>query len=272
MAFLEGIDEWMFGDFRANRQRVEERHSADMERMQALLDSQAGQTLLTKARAASLDRGEGLYGGRGVDPYVKGSEDLGKIRKARGILEDEDEKLAPEMAAYFNAAEKSVLDRMNRGKRAEDRFDFVGPPAPTRRTDVRRPEPEIETSKSAAEYFQPVERDLRLEGQLPVSPDKGMFDRLEIGDYFQAPTDTVPESNIPKTYPQLGIESVDDMAILEEMQKALPEVDMRDEYESDPEMMKKLMELWRAKKLTKQNLHKAFSQIQQSAQQALGIG
>ena len=38
------------------------------------------------------------------------------------------------------------------------------------------------------------------------------------------------------------------------------------------ELMKKLMELWRAKKLTKQNLHKAFSMMQTTAQQALGIG
>jgi hypothetical protein len=76
----------------------------------------------------------------------------------------------------------------------------------------------------------------------------------------------------PKTYPQVGATNVEDQATLQEMQKALPDVDMKSEYETDPEMMKKLIELWRTKKLTKQNLHKAFSMIQQTAQQSLGIG
>ena len=76
----------------------------------------------------------------------------------------------------------------------------------------------------------------------------------------------------PKTFPQVGATNVNDQATLQEMQKALPDVDMKSEYESDPELMKKLIELWRTKKLTKQNLHKAFSMIQQTAQQSLGIG
>ena len=231
------------------------------------------------------------YGGRGVDPYVKGAEDLGKIRKAREEFVTWDAKtdkavpeLTPEVAAYFEAAEKSVLDRMKSTQTRDNRDifyggkDFVGPPAP------RRVGKEMETSKSAAEYFQPLKHDLRLEGQLPPSPDEGMFDRLgpgipeiadpkdiSLSDYFQAPTETVPEGNVPKTYPQMGITNVDDQATLEEMQKALPEVDMKSEYESDPELMQKLMQLWRNKKLNKSNLHKAFSMIQQKARTSLGI-
>jgi len=69
----------------------------------------------------------------------------------------------------------------------------------------------------------------------------------------------------------MGITNIDDQATLQEMQEALPDVDMKSEYEADPELMKKLMELWRQKKLNKSNLHKAFSNIQQSAQQTLGI-
>lgn len=250
MAFLEDIGDWMFGGARANRQRVEERHSADMERMQALLDSQAGQTLLTKARAAAMNRGEGLYGGRGVDPYVQGSEDLGKIRAARDKFSVAGDELTPETAAYFNAAEKSVLNRMKSDIDPIDRaIKVAGGRASLPKTDNR-------------DFFAPGEEFLEMSKE---------YDKLGVEDYFQAPTDTVPIGKVPKTYPQMGIESVDDMATLDEMQKALPDVDMRDEYESDPEMMKKLMELWKAKKLTKQNLHKAFSQIQQSAQQALGI-
>jgi len=282
----------LFTDFGLRMQgRDPQEQRMKLKHMQSLLESEEGQRLLrqsqiaiNEARARSLDRGEGYYGGRRsfVDPYIKGAEDLGKIRAARDKFTEEE--LTPEAAAYFDAAEKSVLDRMKSEKADKLGFrqtelglgagispniparDFVVPTAPTGK---RKRTGEMETSKSAAEYFQPVERDLRLEGQLQASPDKGIFDRL--GEFFQAPTETVPESNIPKTYPQLGITNVDDMATLQEMQEALPEVDMREEFEADPELMKKLIELWKAKKLTKKNLHKAFSMIHQTAQQALGI-
>lgn len=75
----------------------------------------------------------------------------------------------------------------------------------------------------------------------------------------------------PRTFGQIGITDVEDMATLQEMQKALPDRDMRTEYEEDPENMKQLMELWKQGKLNKSNLHKAFSMIQQDARQALGI-
>jgi hypothetical protein len=107
-----------------------------------------------------------------------------------------------------------------------------------------------------------------------VKDETGVFKSLSrrpLADYFQASTPTIPEENIPKTYPQLGITNVDDMATLDEMQKALPEVDMRQVYQDDPEMMKMLIELWKSKKVTKRNLHEAFKEKQMTAQQALGI-
>lgn len=251
MAFLEDIDKWMFGDFRANRQRTEERHGMDMKRMQALLESEQGRTLMNKARAASLNRGEGLYGGRGVDPYVKGAEDLGKIRTAKDrFAEDE---LSPETAAYFTAAEKSVLDRL----KVQDNRDYF---APGDETDV------FSALGKPPEEIDPIDRAIGKAGGRKSLP------KTSISDYFQAPTDTVPESKVPKSYPQLGITNVDDQATLEEIQKALPDINIKDEYEADPESMQKLIQLWKEGKLNKQNIHKAFSMIQQTAQQALGLG
>ena len=257
-------------------QLAEEQHQADMQanrqKMEQFVKSERVQRQLARARKDSLDRGEGYYGGRGEDPYVKGSEDLGKIRAAKDkFLEEE---MTPETAAYFDAAEKSVLGRMKSTptKEYEAPTEYLRtkevPEILGRKGTAGRTKPEVETSKSATEYFQPLEHD-RFEDFLPPKPDEGMFDRL--GDYFQAPTEVVPESNVKKSYPQMGISNVDDMATLEEMQKALPDVDMREEYEGDPELMKKIIELWKTKKLNKSNLHKAFSMIQQTAQQALGL-
>lgn len=105
--------------------------------------------------------------------------------------------------------------------------------------------------------------------------------KMDNRDYFsevpafeglpQAATPDFPEENIPKTFEQLGITQPQDQQIFQEMQKALPDRDMRQEYENDPEGMKRLMKLWQEKKLNKKNLHKAFSAIQQRARQSLGI-
>ena len=102
----------------------------------------------------------------------------------------------------------------------------------------------------------------------------------DIRDYFsdsgfedlpQAATPDFPEENIPKTFEQLGITDVNDQQTFQEIQKALPDVDMKVEYEGDPEGFKRLMKLWRDKKLNKKNLYKAFSKLQEKARRALGV-
>lgn len=253
------------GVFRGLAPGMAEQHDLQKQRIADILKSEEGQRFLRKsqglmneARARSLDRGEGYYGGRGIDPMIKGSEDLGKIRAAKDKFSEDE--ISPEIAAYFDAAEKSVLDRMKSAP-GDNRELF----APQDETDVFRA---LSTPKALKEKKpQQMTRDEWNKS----SVEERQNYRSGISDYFQAPTDTVPESNIPKTYPQLGIESVDDQATLQEIQKAVPDIDMREEYEADPEMMKKLMELWRQGKLNKKNIHKAFSKIQNKAQQALGL-
>lgn len=110
--------------------------------------------------------------------------------------------------------------------------------------------------------------DMHTKKPRTVATEEGI---MPLGDYFQAATETIPEENIPRTYEQLGITDTEDQATLQEMQDAIPERDLRQEYEDDPEGMKRLMKLWREKKLTKQNLRKAFSVIQSKARQSLGI-
>lgn len=90
-------------------------------------------------------------------------------------------------------------------------------------------------------------------------------------DLLQGATPDFPNDTTPKTFEQIGITNTQDQATLQEMQKALPERDLRQEYQDDPENMKRLMELWRKGKLNKKNLRKAFSVIQAKAKQSLGI-
>ena len=282
MNILEDMGDWMFGGARRNRQRTEERHTMDMKRMQSLLDSEAGQTLRNKMMAA-------YYEKRSKPDPTESAANLALAAERLYDITDDNS----EVIGAIQTRIKDLISQADAAPKRDNRArEFVGPPVPTGKQQ-RMGEPEVETSKSAAEYFEPQDETDVFEalGKKEKGLSKEFFPKdnewlrtkevpevLEeikktrpLADYFQAPTETVPEGNIPKTYQQMGIESVDDQATLQEMQQALPDVDMRQEYEADPETMKKLMELWRAKKLTKKNLHKAFSMIQQSAQKSLGI-
>jgi len=103
-----------------------------------------------------------------------------------------------------------------------------------------------------------------------VFPPYGAYRGIKgLQDYFQDSTETIPEKNIPATFEQIGVMNPQDQATFEEMQEAIPDRDLRQEYEKDAEGMQKLIKLWREKKLNKSNLHKAFSAIQQKAKESL---
>lgn len=99
----------------------------------------------------------------------------------------------------------------------------------------------------------------------------------QLEEYFQATTDTVPEENIPKTLEGIGITSPADQQAFQEMQKAVPELDLRREYEEaqqdpkDKELMDALIKRWKEGKLKKKELLNAFSKMQQKARESLGI-
>lgn len=96
--------------------------------------------------------------------------------------------------------------------------------------------------------------------------------KTSIEDLFQAATESLPFENIPKTFEQIGAKTPDQQATLQEMQKAIPDVDLKSEYEADPENMERLMNLWKQKKVNSKNLRDFFSKLQQGAKQTLGIG
>ena len=238
-----------------------------IKQMQALLESEKGRKLvldsqaaMNEARTGALNRGEGYYGGgKKAQEQPTMFDDMAEYTKNRKTLDawydekvGEKDELSPSDQAKYNAAlEKLEPERTQQAH---------GPNVPGM-PDVSRqyfnqqkckapPAREMETSKSAAEYFTP--EDDSFVG--PPAPSG-------------SPAELLYEA--PRTYEQMGIENVDEMATLQEMQEALPDRDMKAEYEADPELMQKLIQLWREKKLTKQNLHKAFSVIQQRAREAL---
>jgi hypothetical protein len=97
---------------------------------------------------------------------------------------------------------------------------------------------------------------------------KGDTETKPLDSYFQAATPTVPTDNTPKTFQQTGINQPDEQQILQEMQDAIPEFDLKQEYQNDTAGMQRIMKLWKEKKINKSVLNQMF--VKQKAQQALG--
>jgi hypothetical protein len=115
--------------------------------------------------------------------------------------------------------------------------NFVGPPAPTDNRPLFSPEPET------------VKNPVTGQTRNIVKPLEG---------YFQGATSTVPTENIPQTFEGSGITAPSDQQTIQEMQKAIPDIDLKKEYTGDPNNMKQVMELWREGKLNKSNIGRVF--------------
>lgn len=216
----------------------------ERKRIESLLKSEKAQRLISKARAASLDRGEGYYG--------------------RSTTKDPIDQISK----LITAADKTVDDKLSESlnKRAQELLDGIV-------EEEKRGKKEAKLGFSP-EGADPIDVGIRLGGGLESLPKTSSVP----ADYFQpgpTPITTPPKLDDffspPRTYEQLGITNIDNQETLGEMQKAMPDRDMRQEYEADPEYMQKLINLWKEGKLNKSNLHKAFSAIQQRARQSLGI-
>lgn len=229
-------------------------------RIQSLIDSDAGRRLVDKARASALDRGEGYYGGSkgGADPRYD------QIKTLISALDSTtDEKVEKSITSELQFLFGDIKEERNRRKKEDKKAKLGFSPEGADPVDIGvrmggglKSLPRADT---AADFIgPPAPAELRADFIGPPSP----------ADYL---TDDFTGPPAPRTYQQLGITGVDDMATLGEMQKALPDRDMRQEYETDPESMQRLMRLWKEKKVNKANLHKFFSIMQQKAQQALGV-
>jgi hypothetical protein len=142
----------------------------------------------------------------------------------------------PGTNVYIKGKKVGTVNAAGNAEYFEEGSEFVGPPAPRAYT----PQEIIEQAERNA-------------------------------DFFQVSTPELPKEDLPKTYDDVGVDSPQDIQTLQEIQKLVPDNDMKDEYRQNPEGMKKLLEAWRQGKLNKQQLRNAFSSLQQTAQEALGI-
>ena len=266
----------MFNDASLRMQgRDPNEQAMKLKNMQALLESESGRQLLQKSQIAQNEArtkamGEGRdYWGRQTDN--KADPRIDQIIKLVGAADKTEET---ELANFLTAQAKLLTDEIGEEGKQKGKADKLGfSPEGADPIDVgikmgggRKSLPK------ASEYFTPEDDDF-VGPPEPTRQFKGGQGGTFEGTGASGGWDESPSAyfQAPKTYEQSGITSVDDMAVIGEMQQALPDIDIKAEYEADPEGMKELIKLWKAKKVTKQNLHKAFSAIQQQAQESLGI-
>ena len=218
------------------------------------------------------------------DPMVRGAIAHGKVKVAEDAYADDE--MTPELASYFATTHKSIDDKSG--------FDFGKQPKKTAEgKDVKIFD---RTGNVVGTQTNEGRTDLKFNEQGKVIDNRSLFSGATtspagkatvrpsgtetpppIGEFFQQATETVPEEKTKKSFEEIGVETPDAMQILDEMDKALPDIDMHDEFENaqqDPqtkEMLDKLMQRWKDKKLSVDQLRKAFSMMQQNARQSLGI-
>jgi hypothetical protein len=131
------------------------------------------------------------------------------------------------------------------------------------------------TRQPVADYFSEDQSQQEIttpQQNAETAPEKAKSGILKnISSFFQGSTPALPTENTKKSFKQLGIESPQDQQTLQDMQKDVPEVDMKQELQDDPEGFKRLMEMYKQGKINKSNLKKAFSMMQQQAKSTLGI-
>ena len=281
------------------------RRQKEIEKIDSLLQSEKGRRLLmdsqkamNEARTGALNRGEGYYGSSKTkaDPRI---DQISKLISAA----DKASMLGNEVLSKSLTAQAQLLtDEIGaegKQKKKEDKLGFspegadpidVGirmgggleslPKARDYLTEAPGETKEMETSKHAADYFQAPTTDF-IGPPAPTKPASvqeahgpNVPGMPEVSQQYMEQRDNQSPANYfqaPRTYEQLGITNVDEQATLQEMQEALPDVDMRQEYEGDPENMQRLMKLWREKRISKTKLREFFLAIQQKARESLGI-
>lgn len=199
-----------------------------------------------------------------ADYFSAGLEEM-KSKQGKGTLASQ-KQVDKFEKGFAREAEKQGIDARNAELLFGQLYDTEvaqrkGPLKGMFRNDVL-PTRDVIDSRGYFSYELPeVATTKEPKGKAPASFD----------DLLQGATPDFPNDTTPKTFEQIGVTDTQDQATLQEMQKAIPDRDLRQEYEDDPEGMQRLMKLWREKKLNKKNINKAFSMIQQKARQSLGI-
>ncbi len=267
MALLKDWFGWE-GPYTANQRRTEEQHTANMEKIQALLQTENGRRLVLESQKLMNESRAGYYDRAGDKPKLSKFDSMAKWTKDRKTLDDwrdekigDNDELSPSDQKMLNAALEELYPEQTKQAQAH------GPEVSRQYFDQQnKPSPEMQTSKSAAEYFTPDDSFIGPK-QAPAWPD------LNIGGPVRVESESPAEYLAPKTYEQMGIENVADMATLQEMQEALPEVDIKGEYEADPENMQRLLKFWRENKtkISKERFIELFRATKQKARESLGI-
>ena len=226
MALLKDWFGWE-GPFTAEQRRTEESHQDNRARIEQWIKSSGVQDKLRKAQKDAINEGRSIYGGRGgratVSPMDKLSDKARKLAAAKKNLSVEDE-LPDAFVPYFKG---------ERDKIAKE-FEYITNPPLT--------EPELKGGMSDR-----VATDNRglfsgtFPGEVLTSKDvhrpddsKGISPFLPGAEFFQTPTAAFPEDTVPKTLSQIGITAKDDMQTFQELEKKLPDMDLRQAYQADP--------------------------------------
>lgn len=187
--------------------------------------SQAGQNAMSSGSA----------GGNEADAILKQVNALGT---ARGKFENEDGVIDPSVAPFLD---NLVRDISRRGQE----YIFAKQPgteAAAKRTPISQqagtPQGGM-TDMITTDKARPVDNRSMFSGKDTAFDDvdalTGAARKAPTTNFFQAATEAFPQSNVPLTHQEIGLTAKDDIQQFGELEKKLPDMDLRSQYQADPE-------------------------------------
>ncbi len=172
-----------------------------------------------------------------------------RLNAAEKVLKGEGE-LSPEKKVFIDEKKARLNDEFNLNF-AQDPIDRDLKAAGGRAALPRTTPKGGMTDRISADLVSPPPKDRRglFSGEdvafdnigLPSSP-------TATPGLFQAPTPDFPESNVPLSFGEMGLTAKDDIAQFSELEKGLPDMDLRSQYQANQQGFAKILSALKAGK------------------------
>ncbi len=213
------------------------------EKIKAFTESQKIRNLIAKMK---LEQGQSEF----TDAAVK----LGKIAKARESFANTPDGLDPEIAAFFDATEQSVVAKTGfrvpdiNLKTGKPRQIFDATPGGGKLIGTRNKDGSVTTpsGKVVVDHRELFSAGVDVfddgTGKAKGKPvAKTPAEDVDMSKFIQSATLDFPEDTTPKTLPELGITTPDVQQKFEELEAQLPKLDLRQAYQVSPADFQKIL-------------------------------
>lgn len=266
MALLKDWFGWE-GPYTAQQRRTEEAHQDSRAKIEQFITSAGFQDKLRAAQTDAINQGRSIYGGRGrgattVDPIEKAGKyalaaqrltDAGAKDAGLSVLQEANKVLgmAEGPAGHSRMRKPSRPNLKSRGGGVIEGAAFWIPDEEAEEYLGKGWKREGVPKEGKADLRSLFGGGNEFDGILTPDTQKTQPAGKKVkdmSDFFQAPTELSPMDTVPKTFAQIGITAKDDIQTFNELEKKLPDMDLRSQYQINKAGFDKILSALKAGK------------------------